>query len=653
MKFKRVLIFALIALPLSYLAMFSPPYLERGAFFIYDFLQNHTSAIHQNEVRLIYLDQQSIDQMSKADGLNFPWPREYYGVINAMAKKLKAKLIFYDMLYTEPSSYGRQDDDNFASMIEDSKVPTFFPAPDYSGTVKPPIPSIMKVSTGLGGVHLTSSSDGVYREVLPYLKGKGGKRVRSMPFVLADFLGVSTSESGHHRLLFYKNTIQATPFYNLLVGYKNMEHGGDLSDLSLLKDKIWMVGASAPGLRDLRPTPIDPKTPGVYVHATSLLNLIRGDHITVIEGGPLFWISFILSLFIIVVSLYIKRPCANISFSVGLVFVPPLIFTFIGWYLAHIWINPLVLIATLFVMMIILLSYRFQLDWIAQIRISKSLEHSMSSEMLELVKQGGIDSLNFIEHRKVTILFSDIVSFTDISEKISADKLANLLNRYFDEVVSLIFDNHGYVDKFIGDAVMAVWGGPLIQKDHAQFAVQTARKYNQCLIKFNKKMREEDPSGPEIVARVGVHCGEVVAGNIGSSKRFNYTFIGDSVNLASRLEGICKQYHLFLLISGETVEEAGLWNDPALILVDRIAVKGKEQATAVYTFLSESDLKDKENFKAGLKFYQNASFDDALTHFSQCESFPAAEIFKERCEDILQNGIPKNYLNGVWNYETK
>ncbi|MBF0208957.1 MAG: adenylate/guanylate cyclase domain-containing protein, partial [Oligoflexia bacterium] len=252
----------------------------------------------------------------------------------------------------------------------------------------------------------------------------------------------------------------------------------------------------------------------------------------------------------------------------------------------------------------------------------------------------------------------------------------------------------GYVDKFIGDAVMAVWGAPIRSDDHGKNAIAAAINYHRAVDSLNEKLKNFDSSSydpnifneltsnrsvnrvasrqivGQIAARVGVHSGEAIVGNIGSSKRHNYTAIGDTVNLASRLEGIGKQYHCNLIISEETVnlllsDEVILAN---LLLIDQIRVKGKKTATKIYTTLytdnsplpSELQLRQlKELYYNAFVLYQKQEFHpalQALTDFNKSASllnFGPALVLKERIEDILKNGIPNNYENGVWSFYEK
>ncbi len=411
------------------LTLAATSYLERASFFFYDFLQRNSQVVHDGEVQLILLDQQSIDQMSLSDGINYPWPREYYGVVNLMAKEFGAKALFFDFLFTETSTYGLSDDQRFSLMIKESGIATFLPAGAKDGSVKPPVAVLADRAAGVGAVHFKSSADGVYRRVPRVLedeleenKGEPGVGTMSISYLLALHLGVHDLPKDN-AIAFYQNQLSATPFYLLLQAYHQLQLVDSDRDHLLieslrkkLKNRIWMVGATAPGLMDLRPTSVSSTSPGVAVHATSLLNLVRHEGVRICSA--LYYLALgLLSLILLAFSVFqFKRPLGAIlcSFSFSTLF--PLFLSGILFIKYQLWLNPLVLILSLLLQTIVLLGYRFNREWLAQMRISKSLEHTMSHEMLELVKLGGFDSLTNHQHRQVTVLFSDIADFTSISE---------------------------------------------------------------------------------------------------------------------------------------------------------------------------------------------------------------------------------------------
>lgn len=638
----------LISLMLASVVLFDLNVFERSGFIAYDLLQLIPKD-HSDNIVLVYVDQASIDRMSEDDGFNFPWPREYYGAVVKVADKLNAKAIFFDILFTEPSSYGISDDKNFAEIITSSKLPVFFPGPDKTNTIKAPIPIIRESASGIGGVHAKQEVDGIYRKMSRFLESNNGNKIETISFMLSRELNLLKGNRPYIR--FYSKEIKILSFYNVIKAFRELSDYSKLpEEFASLKNKIWMVGYSAPGLKDLRPSPVDSKAPGVFIHASSLANRINGDGLEVFRT----LYSFIVTFLLILISLYcgakFDRPVTSIPFFVIYILLSTSILTLLFWY-NSVWLNPVPISMSLTLSSIFYLIERFQKEWKEKSRIADSLEHSMSKEMLNMIKKGDIRTLRFEEKRNVTILFSDIVNFTNISEELDVKKLVKLLDEYYEEIVNLIFENNGYVDKFIGDAVMAVWGAPADQSNHSYLGLQTALNYQRRLDQLNIELKKIG-SFPELKARVGLHTGDVIVGNIGSSERFNYTVIGDAVNLASRLEAIGKSYKCNFIMSDEVVQNNKLTEDPLLMLVDEIQVKGKSVSTKIYTYLENEKIVEIDKYKKGFKLYQSDQFDEALELFNSC-LIGASSIMASRCMMILQNGKPKCLKNGVWIHDSK
>jgi class 3 adenylate cyclase/HAMP domain-containing protein len=249
-------------------------------------------------------------------------------------------------------------------------------------------------------------------------------------------------------------------------------------------------------------------------------------------------------------------------------------------------------------------------------------------------------------NREIAILFSDIRSFTSISERMAPDELVNSLNRYFSIMVNIIMDRNGVVDKYIGDAIMAIFGAPVSHGNDALSSVVAGLEMMDRLHDFNKAQKEF--GAPEFHIGVGINYGIVTVGNIGCDKKMNYTVIGDSVNLASRLEGLTKKYQEPVIFS-EGVYEKIAQDLPCRIL-DRVAVKGKTQGLPIFT----SRLKLNDTEKTAWKYHEEAAqwyykreFQKALSGFQQVLTIfpedPAALRFKERCRHYITNPPPDDW----------
>lgn len=255
------------------------------------------------------------------------------------------------------------------------------------------------------------------------------------------------------------------------------------------------------------------------------------------------------------------------------------------------------------------------------------------------------------DNRVLSILFSDIRSFTTISEGLSPDDLVNSLNRYFSGQVEVIYNRNGIVDKYIGDAIMAFWGAPDKHEDDALQSVLSGLEMIEAVKKFNENQRKLGKC--EFQIGIGLNYGEVTVGNIGSERKMDYTVIGDAVNLASRMEGLTKTYHSEILISESLFEELRKKSPDAGLhyrLLDTVAVKGKTKGVKIFTVkkaLTEKEAKAWPIHNQGMKLFYNRNFNDAARMFKEVMSllkddFNAENIFK-RCQEYAVNAPPENW----------
>jgi class 3 adenylate cyclase len=255
------------------------------------------------------------------------------------------------------------------------------------------------------------------------------------------------------------------------------------------------------------------------------------------------------------------------------------------------------------------------------------------------------------DNRDLSILFSDIRSFTTISEGMSPDDLVNSLNRYFSGQVDIIYNRNGIVDKYIGDAIMAFWGAPDSHKDDALQSVLSGLEMVEAVGKFNENQRRLGKC--EFQIGIGLNYGEVTVGNIGSERKMDYTVIGDAVNLASRMEGLTKTYHSDILISESLFEELRKTSPSSGLnyrLLDTVAVKGKTKGVRIFTVkkkLTAEEAKAWPIHNQGMKFYYHRTFNEAAQKFKEVLSILPndfnAENLLRRCNDYAVNPPPENW----------
>lgn len=424
------------------------------------------------------------------------------------------------------------------------------------------------------------------------------------------------------------------------------------------KDKVVLFGMTAQGLYDLRPTPFSSTTPGVYIHASAVQNILDNNFLERYFGIALIEIlAFLLLGLVMGVTMPRVPPWAGalltLGFALGLYFFDiTFIFSKGTWML-----NVLPTMQATFTFIGVAL-YGYLTEGKEKRKIRKAfqfyLTKSVVDEMLkepEKLKLGG-------EKRNCTVLFSDIRGFTTISERLTPEQLSNLLNEYLTPMTNLVFKYDGTLDKYMGDAIMAIFGAPVAYEDHAARACFTALEMIEELRVLQEGWRARGV--PELDIGIGMNTGEMAVGNMGSEVRFDYTVMGDNVNLGSRLEGINKQYGTNIIISESTRREAG--NRVHVRELDSVRVKGKREPVMIYELLGKGEAPAATQalitaFEEGIRLYKAQEWDAAIAQFDKVrkEIKPndfASNMYIERCEAMRQNP-PGVDWDGVFTMTTK
>ena len=365
-----------------------------------------------------------------------------------------------------------------------------------------------------------------------------------------------------------------------------------------VEGKIVFVGTSAEGLRDIRSTPLDIFVPGVEVHVNVVEQILQGkylkrpDIIVGVEG---------LVIAVAGILIILLAPFVGVIW-LGLFTILLMGSMFYGSWEAYIQggilLDPVYPSAVLSILFLVssLLSYirseaeRRQVRQAFGLYISPTFMEELTKDPDKL-KLGG-------EVRDLTVMFSDIRSFTTISENLTPEELIQLMNDFLTPMSDLVMSNRGTIDKYMGDAMMAFWNAPLDDPDHARNACLAALKMNEALVPINEQVRakaEADGRTPVLLkAGIGINTGPCSVGNMGSRQRFAYSALGDAVNLASRLEGQTKTYGVTLLVGEDTQKLAP---DLAWIELDLLRVKGKEKPVKVFALLGDETVAQSESFQ--------------------------------------------------------
>lgn len=482
-------------------------------------------------------------------------------------------------------------------------------------------------------------SDGVYRWV-PMLQRYQGQYYPSLSLamwlalfeeqqVIPEFESDMTGE--HQALVAINAAGQQIPVNSasgLLVPYRGGQGSfpyisatdvmNGLAEPEQLSGAIILIGTSAAGLLDLRVTPVSSRYPGVEVHANILSGLLddrissEPDYTLGVEIIQILMSGLLLSLLI---------PRSSVMFStlITLVWSASLVgFNLYAWQ-SLLWVIPLGY--TLFLIFIL---YLFQqtTGYFFETRNMKLLAgqfgHYIPPEIVRELGRQNKDIHLSGETRDMTIFFSDIRGFTPISEQLTPQQLTRMMNIYLTEMTRIIHQQRGTVDKYIGDAVMAFWGAPLPDEEHAKHGLDTAWQMLSQLPKVNQLLLAEGL--PAVKIGIGLHCGTVSVGNMGSEFRMAYTVMGDAVNLASRLESLTKYYGCPLLVSGDLATRS-----PGYIYryIDRVRVKGRSEPVELFQPMAEQALAESsfvdqvEMFNQAVMSYQQRHWEEARRLFLQ------------------------------------
>lgn len=429
-------------------------------------------------------------------------------------------------------------------------------------------------------------------------------------------------------------------------------------DKSEIDGKIVLIGTSAAGLFDLRATPFDSIFPGVEVHANIIDNILMQDFIykaSWLDGANIL-IIFVLSIIVVMLTTYTTfwaNPIIFLSFSISYLF---LVYNLLFDY--GIVLNILFPIATVLIASIMTTLF----DYFYNIKKEEAIKAKFASKVSKNVMDDilkNIDKNEFsAKSKEVTIFFSDIRGFTNISEKLDAKELISFLNRYMQPMSEIIIKYQGTIDKFIGDAIMAYWNAPIDIKNHCDLALKASLEQLEVLAKLNVELQKENL--PKIDIGIGLNTGTVIVGEMGSSLRSDYTVIGDTINLGSRVESLCKYYDSKLNISNFTKDK--LQEKYIFRFLDLVKVKGKNEPVEIWQVLGKGEAKEslKEEldlYHKAIEFYKNSDFINALEIFESLENNENKtnkniyKIYITRCKEFIKTP-PKNF-DGVYEHTTK
>ena len=429
-----------------------------------------------------------------------------------------------------------------------------------------------------------------------------------------------------NRLGFYLEAGELTPLMK-----QQVEHVRESID-----DNICLVGVTYTANPDTGATSLENTTSYVYGHVAAIDNMLSQRFLIEADYGKV--LGMLIGLALVIIMSGISLPIWRFALLIFLLIVCYIGFVIMGIYYS--WLSFPILMPIIFVSVSFFTIFliRYIMEERDKNKIKGMFSTMVSGEVLDYMEKNP-ESFSLSGKRvNATMMFSDVAGFTTISEGLSPEKLVELLNKYLTPMTDIILNNKGYVDKYEGDAIMAEWGAVTANERHAELACLSCLQQQEKLSEIRQALYEE--FGYELRVRFGLNSGDVVAGNMGSDKRFSYTVMGDAVNLAARLEPTNKVYGTELMIGENTYELAK--DKIEARLIDKIVVTGKSTSIKVYELLAMKGAADEETLKmcrlyeAGLALHEQRQWDEAIAVFEKAleiQEDQPSKVMIQRCEE--------------------
>lgn len=670
-----------------------------------------------DDVVIVAIDDSSLRHFAE-NRIAWPWPRDYYAIVLDYFHAAGAKGVIFDILFYEPDFSADAFDDRFAAamqaaentllaalMLPDaSEIPerlnsfSVTPAADITAAlplangVRAPIDLFLEHAGGIGSVNIEPDNDGVVRRA-PLLYRLGDHTIPQLPMAAlflqgnaygADAItrtnekwyfngaGIPVDHQGNYLINWYgkagpQGAFQYYPFRSVVQSVIQMEKGETpVLPPETFTGRYVIIGATAPGLYDLKTTPVSQVHPGMEIWATILANFLHKDFIRQAPGG-FSWLYTALVAFLLMF-VFVRYPLKTGLFWLSGILFAAAALPIALWAGGRIHLNIVSPMGAAVFSLFYISTVSYVSEGKSKKEIKKAFSRYLHPEIIEQLAEN--PSMVDLEGREfeATVLFSDIYHFTDFSETTDPKTLIALLNKYFESLTEMVLDNDGMIDKFMGDGIMAVFGAPVEIKNHHYQACSTAimhkRKWRQSGKTENRSQKPLNLHMDDHAilfhanTRIGIHSGPVVAGNMGSARRVDYTVIGDTVNLAARLEAINKYYKTGIIISESTYRHV---HDRFVCReLDAITAKGKTKATKIYELLDFAGFGEEpyawiDEYAEALHFYRQERWEKAIPLFFRLSmppiNDPASGVMLDRCKQLRDN-MPKEW-NGIYRWEVK
>jgi len=607
-----------------------------------------TSEKPANDILIIKIDDKSLDKLGV-----FPWPRSAHAQMIKLLDAVKPKVIGYDVAFFEHSD-NLAEDTQLSNAMKTAITPIVLPQELHriengrSNSQSSPLADFLGPNVFTGFINIFPDQDLLIRH-FPTTVLFNNKYVSS-------FAEVIIAQLKDRQLPISRPTFSnyiSIPDLNLYPSFSFVDVLDSKIPAEVFRNKIVLVGSTAATLHDEVHLPYQSDTvPGVYLHALYIDALPNGKGVQDLPAPLVIILILTISLLIFASKLFLRTSIEwiiGITLLAVITFLPflliqkalltPLFYLYTAWLIATI-------VSSLLKIMLSEKEHD-QLKNHFELYVNKSVVNELLKNPEKAVLGG--------EKREMTVLFSDIRSFTTISEQMSPQEVVHFLNEYLDMMTEIVLAQGGVLDKYIGDAIMAFWGAPLTQEDHALRGVRTAWKMQQLMKQKGADILRDWPSMGKLKIGIGLNSGIMAVGNMGSKLRFDYTVIGDNVNTASRIEGLTKYWRADILIPESTkklVESEFLCRE-----LDLVKVKGRSEPLRLFDIIGEQRTINEDIKKAlllfedGIELYRSKHFKKAITQFQAWkQAVPqdtVVEVFIERCEDFIAHPTKTHDFTGV------
>ncbi|MDX1637514.1 MAG: adenylate/guanylate cyclase domain-containing protein [Balneolaceae bacterium] len=675
--------------------------------------------VQDSSIVLVAISQQADEEIP----YKYPWPTRLYGKLIDNLNKAGARAIGIDVIFDKVSSDPRNDSLFARQLHEHDNVVL---AGDYkviienrgggsgstSHSLLEPNPVLKQASDNpYGLVTVFRDRDDAIRRYLLSRKYRGERHYSFALEVLRQYHGwdsvaVSQDEDtfsfGSYRIPKYSPNTMTINYFGAPGSFPEYSFETVIDDSTVIlnsedpefqfntfsdpdfgllknevfKDKIVLVGATMEELHDFHATPFAEQgnRPGYETHANALQTILSGQYIR--HAGPVvnLLLLLIFAVTIVLATRWFGALWGFIYFIFQVLFITGLtLFEFLQFSFVIEYTGPVLATITGYVTTS---SYDYLKEQREKQRIRSMFSSYVSPTLVEQMIESGQDPQLGGDEVYITAFFSDIQSFSAFSEQLEPKELVELINEYLSAMTDILTEEGGTLDKYIGDAIVAFFGAPVPEEDHAYRACVASQLMQRKLTDLREKWRNEGDKWPEIVHhmrnRIGINTGTILTGNMGSTRRFNYTMMGDNVNLAARCESGAKSYGVYTMVTEETKQEAEKYGDRCHFrYLDRIVVVGRTQPVNVYEItglrdhLPQSTFDCVELFERGTQAYLEQDWERAIALFEQSAELEPHQpdenpyiktnpslVYLDRCRKMVENP-PEESWNGVYVMETK